>query len=283
MRRASIDRIGITGNGFRAEVLSLGAYVADLTYEGKPLLLRNDGKQSATRAGMALLAPFANRVRNGEYSFNGAKYKLPVNSEGHAIHGFVKNKEWKVLEKGDEFVKMELNSKGEPGYPFELSFSVSYEASKRGFNVEMAAVNAGGTNAPITMGAHPYFVHPTPRSQWFINAGNVFRLEMVGNIPTGRMVPQRLSTYIGEYDDCYRVNEDQVRLIFPHDWEIAIKLNGFHFIQLFTPSWANAVAVEPMTGAPDAFNNGIGLTVLEPGKSLRASFTITPRPKGMEL
>ena len=271
------------GNGFRAEVHSLGAYVADLTYDGQPLLLRNDGKQSATRAGMALLAPFANRIRNGEYLFNGARYKLPVNSEGHAIHGFVKDKEWRTSEEGYGFIKMELSSKGEPGYPFELSFAVSYEASKRGFNVEMEAVNAGKTNAPITMGAHPYFVHPTPRNQWFINAGNASRLEMVGNIPTGRMIPQRLSMYIGEYDDCYRIDGDEVQLIFTRDWGIAIKLNGFHFIQLFTPSWANAVAVEPMTGAPDAFNNGIGLTVLEPGKSLKASFTITPRFKAMEL
>ncbi len=264
-------------------MLPLGAYIADLTYEGKPLLLRNDGRQSATRAGMALLAPFANRVRNGEYLFDGVKHKLPVNSEGHAIHGFVKDKEWRVSEEGDGFIKMELDSKGEPGYPFELSFAVSYEASKRGFNVEMAAINTGRTNAPITMGAHPYFTHPSPRSQWFINAGDAFRLEMVGNIPTGRTIPQRLSTYIGEYDDCYRIDGDEVQLIFPRDWDIVIKLHGFHFIQLFTPSWANAVAVEPMTGAPDAFNNGIGLTALEPGKSLRASFTMMPRPKAVEL
>jgi len=41
----------------------------------------------------------------------------------------------------------------------------------------------------------------------------------------------------------------------------------FRFVQVFTAD--GAVAVEPMTCAPDAFNSGDGLVVLEPG----ASFT----------
>jgi aldose 1-epimerase len=41
----------------------------------------------------------------------------------------------------------------------------------------------------------------------------------------------------------------------------------FRFVQVFTAD--AAIAVEPMTCAPDAFNTGDGLVVLEPG----ASFT----------
>ena len=41
----------------------------------------------------------------------------------------------------------------------------------------------------------------------------------------------------------------------------------FRFVQVFTAD--AAIAVEPMTCAPDAFNSGDGLVVLEPG----ASFT----------
>jgi aldose 1-epimerase len=37
---------------------------------------------------------------------------------------------------------------------------------------------------------------------------------------------------------------------------------------------APAVAIEPMTCAPDAFNSGAGLIVLEPGQRWRASWGI---------
>jgi aldose 1-epimerase len=43
--------------------------------------------------------------------------------------------------------------------------------------------------------------------------------------------------------------------------------DGFRFIQVYTVP--GAIAIEPMTCAPDAFNSGDGLLVLEPG----ASFT----------
>ena len=39
----------------------------------------------------ALLAPWVNRVRNGNYSFEGRNYQLPINESnlGNAIHGFL--------------------------------------------------------------------------------------------------------------------------------------------------------------------------------------------------
>jgi aldose 1-epimerase len=39
-----------------------------------------------------------------------------------------------------------------------------------------------------------------------------------------------------------------------------------------------SVAVEPMTCAPDAFHNGLGLQVLEPGQKTTASWGISVAP-----
>ncbi|MFP3298312.1 MAG: aldose 1-epimerase [Thermocladium sp.] len=270
------NRFIISNNELRGEVLSLGASLADLRYGSKQIILPYRDDYRVTRAGMAILAPFANRVRNGEYVFNGVIYRLPVNNEGHAIHGFVKDKEWQVIERSDAFISMGLELKNEPGYPFKLLFNAKYEIRNNGLDFSLMVINADEKAAPITVGAHPYFTYTTPRNEWLIDAGDVYRLEAIGNIPTGRMIPQRLVTRVGEYDDCFKINKDEIQLIFSEDWGISIKLRGFHFIQLFTPSWANAVAVEPMTGAPDAFNNGIGLITLGPGKSISPSFNVIP-------
>jgi aldose 1-epimerase len=37
-----------------------------------------------------------------------------------------------------------------------------------------------------------------------------------------------------------------------------------------------SLAIEPMTCAPDAFNSGAGLIVLEPGESSSSTWGITP-------
>jgi aldose 1-epimerase len=54
----------------------------------------------------------------------------------------------------------------------------------------------------------------------------------------------------------------------------------FGYLQVFTPDVLShgrpAIAVEPMTCAPDAFNTGAGLIVLEPGGSWTGSWGITP-------
>jgi len=41
-----------------------------------------------------------------------------------------------------------------------------------------------------------------------------------------------------------------------------------------------AVAVEPMSGAPDAYHNGMGLKILRPGEAAEFSFEISFRFRG---
>ena len=60
---------------------------------------------------------------------------------------------------------------------------------------------------------------------------------------------------------------------------------GYDFLQLYTGDKApeverrrSGLAVEPMTCAPDAFNSGDGLIVLEPGASHTALWGIEPNP-----
>jgi aldose 1-epimerase len=49
----------------------------------------------------------------------------------------------------------------------------------------------------------------------------------------------------------------------------------YNFLQVFIPPLRHCVALEPMTCAPDAFNNGMGLARLEPGEMLKGSFGVS--------
>jgi aldose 1-epimerase len=54
----------------------------------------------------------------------------------------------------------------------------------------------------------------------------------------------------------------------------------YRYLQVFTPEdlvgGTPAVAIEPMTCAPDAFNSGHGLIVLAPGQSWSGSWGVQP-------
>ncbi|MFQ6011520.1 MAG: hypothetical protein ACE5KG_05045, partial [Nitrososphaerales archaeon] len=49
----------------------------------------------------AKLIPFANRIRDGKYRFEGRSYKLPTNfpSQRHAIHGLLYDRKFNVKER----------------------------------------------------------------------------------------------------------------------------------------------------------------------------------------
>ena len=44
---------------------------------------------------------------------------------------------------------------------------------------------------------------------------------------------------------------------------------SYPYLQIFTPSTRDTIAIENLSGAPDCFNNGIGLTILPPGGAKR--------------
>jgi aldose 1-epimerase len=46
---------------------------------------------------------------------------------------------------------------------------------------------------------------------------------------------------------------------------------SYPYLQIYTPDHRKSIAIENLSAAPDAFNNGLGLKVLEPGEA--ATFT----------
>ena len=42
---------------------------------------------------------------------------------------------------------------------------------------------------------------------------------------------------------------------------------SYPYLQIYTPDHRKSVAIENLSGAPDAFNNGMGVQTLEPGQS----------------
>ncbi|MBX8631675.1 MAG: aldose 1-epimerase [Thermoplasmata archaeon YP2-bin.285] len=265
----------ISGDSY-ALVEPRGAYVRKLVIGGRDILKETqDGKE--THGGACNLIPYAGRVRNATYTFDGRVYLLPVNSGSNSIHGFAKDRVFK-LEEGDSACMLRaLSQISDRGYPSELRTEITMRIGERRFEVAYEITNTGAQRAPVVIGSHPYFL--TGERWRLIHSSEIERLNTDSEgIPDGtlqRVDYNHLRDMSGmTFDECY--SGGGLISLVSDETVIRIQRNGMNFFVLYNGRYCSgsSVAVEPMTGAPDAFNNRIGLNILEPGQSMECSFLI---------
>lgn len=245
-------------------VQTLGAYLLAFQVRGKDVILQ--GAERQTRGGMAILIPFANRVKGGEYKWRGRTYRLPKNREGNAIHGLVMDREWSLDRVDGNNVSLSLLLE-DPGYPEPLLIRTSYLLGENRLTWLAQVKNVGDHEAPLVVGTHPYF---RVEGTWELSPAVGKKCISVERVPTGEMVDWVITP--GEYDDCFLL-PGELTLASSYS-KLRIVRTNMDFIQLFT-GIPGSVAVEPMSGAPDAFHNGMGLRVVNPGEIAEFSFQVT--------
>ncbi|NID17308.1 aldose 1-epimerase [Luteibacter yeojuensis] len=115
----------------------------------------------------AIMAPFANRVNDARYTFEGKSYDLQPGAVGadRAIrHGFLRGELFDIQREhaNDDHASVTLFSAAirpgaHPGYPFALDVSVAFTLDEKGLTVEAKTRNVGDHAAPTFFGWHPYF------------------------------------------------------------------------------------------------------------------------------
>ncbi|MEI7036877.1 aldose epimerase [Fulvimonas yonginensis] len=135
-----------------------------------------DAAELAARPGsrFALLAPFANRIAEARYRFDGVDHDLAPGATGSARacrHGFVRDVDFAVAELAADAVAARVllatAIAPRPGYPFALDLAVRYTLAADGLTVEIHLRNLGTSAAPAFAGWHPYFrVGSGPLAAW---------------------------------------------------------------------------------------------------------------------
>ena len=89
---------------------------------------------SSSNASSFVLIPYSNRVRDGRFSFAGKSYQLR-HADKHAIHGDVRDRPLKVLDRGEFKVVLEFNSEEVPDLNFPFPFSARMTYAVDGFEL----------------------------------------------------------------------------------------------------------------------------------------------------
>jgi aldose 1-epimerase len=232
------------------------------------------------------LSPFVCRIKDGKYHYDGREFEF-INKfqDGSAIHGLLFDRPFKVTNQiateTIASVTMQYHYKqDDKAYPFDYSCLIKYQLKQDSLlSVETVVVNTGKQRLPIADGWHPYFTLGGKAGDWELYFTADQLVEFNDKlIPTGKLLPNRhfkTPEKIGAtfLDNCFLLNKFEGKpsctlnnpgnglqlLFFPQ--------KHYPYLQLYTPPHRNSIAVENLSAAPDCFNNGMGLTCLEPGHS----------------
>ncbi len=277
----------------RAVVVEVGGGIREYSVGGRDVLEPYALDQMCDAAHGAPLIPWPNRLADGRYSFDGTEHQLALDEpeHGNAIHGLLRWRPWTELEHGADRVRLGARLLPMPGYPFAVEASITYELSEEGLTVTTAARNIGPAECPFGAGQHPYLsAGGAPVDDCTLHLPAATRLLTdERQIPIGRE-PVAGGPYdytsprpVGELqiDDAFtdlardRDGLARARLECPDGAAVELWADErYPFLEVFSgdPLPASrrrrALAVEPMSCAPNAFRSGDGLLRLAPGEEI---------------
>ena len=237
----------------------------------------------------AKLSPFVCRINKGKYSFEGKEYTIEkYYDRKNALHGLLYDQAFRVSgEQANEksaAVSMIFEYKGtDPGFPFNYDCIITYELEEHNrLNVYTEVINKDNAAIPIQDGWHPYFKLGSRINDLKLQF-RAFEMVEFNNdlIPTGKLIPYKEFDKLKElgdtvFDNCFTLNFSEgqpICLLQDSEKNIGIEIHtdeSYPYLQLYTPSHRNSIAIENISGTPDAFNNEMGFKTLAPGES--ASF-----------
>lgn len=275
----------------RAVITEVGAALRVYTVGGRDVIVPFGAAEIAPASHGAVLLPWPNRIRDGQYSFDGTDYQLAITEPARdvAIHGLVAWERWSLVEQAAVSVRLAIDLVPTPGYPFPLRADLSYSLTAAGLDIELNTRNTGARAAPYGVGFHPWLSPgDAPLDDCLLSLDAQTWIPTDDRLlPIGRdSIPVELdfrkehalgSTVLDDAfaDATYDDGRSWLRLTGPDGRTAAVWMDdSLRCWQMCTGDAISAaryvrtgLAAEPMTCVADAFRTGDDLIRLEPGQS----------------
>lgn len=276
----------------RATVVEVGAAIREYLDGERPVLDPFPEDAICDGAHGTPLIPWANRLADGRYRFEGHDYQLPLTEpeKQNAIHGLLRWRNWQPIRQGPSSVVMATRLHPSPGYPFTLDLEMEYALSAAGLAVAISATNLGAAPCPYACGQHPYM---SPGAGLIdactleLPAATRILTDPLRQLPTG-LEPVDNTAF--DFRTPKPIGAQQVDFAFTdlirdEDNLAWARLGGtdgrtvefwldsaFSVLEIYTGDTLaphrrrRGLGTEPMTGPPNGLQSGVGLIRLEPGQ-----------------
>jgi aldose 1-epimerase len=227
----------------------------------------------------AKMSPYVCRLYKGQYTHLNTTYTMDRFYKGeHAIHGIMYDAEFIVQateanEHQATVILVHHYLGSDQGYPFPFTMYVKWILEKNNkVSVQTTIQNNATVPIPIADGWHPYFTLGESIDNCTLQFASKGKMEYDKDLlPTGNMIEDaRFSNglKIGslQLDDGYALDTENSSCTLQNE-QFILKINPsslYPYLQLYIPPDRNSMAIENLSGAPNAFNNKMGLQLLKP-------------------
>jgi aldose 1-epimerase len=282
--------IALTAGDWRATLApEQGGAVLSLDWRDQPVFRPTpDGATDMLETACFPLVPYANRIADGRFTFEGRSVELPALERfaPHALHGDGWLLPWTVESQRANEVEMTLYwPGGTDGWPWPWRARQTVELTAQGLTITLSVTNTGAAVMPAGLGLHPYF-HRRGDSCLTLSAEGVW-------ITDSREIAKRLAPVAEVADwssglalaDAPFVDHAYAgwtgEAVLDGDGrKVTLSADGpARWTQVYAPVDADFICIEPVTHRPDAHNapagEASGLSLLTPGETLSLALQIS--------
>lgn len=164
----------ISSGEWSAVVTELGASLRELKWRGEDLIVPFDPNKVIPCCNGWVLAPYPNRVTNGQYSFDGEDYQMPIDEfdRQSSLHGYAYRYMWELVDLQESHVTLSWRSPDIAGYPFDITITATYALDENGLTETFTVHNNDSVKAPWAFGIHPWLANGKHATGQAITADN---------------------------------------------------------------------------------------------------------------
>jgi aldose 1-epimerase len=268
----------------------LGGGLAECAFRGQAILAPVRQQDSWRGAELAYypLVPFANRIANGRFSFEGRALRLEPNVAGyaHPLHGQGWQAEGRIVDAAASACTIAFEHAASARWPWDYRATQTFEIDGNALRMQLTLLNLGAARMPAGLGFHPFFpaadsaILTTAAARlWNGNAAEFPRC--AGAVPSAldfaRARPVKDARGL---DRCYSGWRRNAAIEWPgapHRVSIAAGEALAH-LMLYVPRDRDFFALEPVSHVVDAVNfppeDPNAARVLDPGEALSAAIAL---------
>ena len=257
------------------KINSLGAEVRSVIHDVKERAWQNETGEWSGSA--ILLFPFAGF---NHLIYDGVDF-------GVQKHGFCRNEEFELVDKGDDFISFVLkaNDRTKVVYPYDFEFLVKYTLIENGYGIAYTVKNPSEKPIPFACGGHESFALNDEVESYYVefekeeifdflvhNEGGMLTGEKI-SYGEGRILPlEKEFTDNGATVILGNINSRKASLYHKETNEeiVEVSFDGFSNLLLWHPHGSKMLCIEPWQALPSyvdeikEFTDREGVLILAP-------------------
>ncbi|AWW74428.1 hypothetical protein CD351_08315 [Erythrobacter sp. KY5] len=266
-----------------------GGSVAAFSWRDMPVFRRSANPIDAFDMACFPLVPFAGRIANGRFVFDGRTVALRPNRADidlyNPLHGYGWLEPWEVIAATASTVKLAYEYSPQPPFedgparqwPWAFGAEQKFELVDGGYLHRLSLTNRADTDMPCGLGLHPYF--PRDGASVEVGLNGVWHNDASG-------IPERFEAgsfeLLGErpWDNTFTGRKGAIR-VAGSGHALTIEPDpALAYTHVYCPENEDFFCIEPVSHLPDCFNRAdhdfdAGQRVLGPGECFHTATRFT--------